>query len=101
LNNLGQTNKETCEKHNLLFRQVAANLDLDTELLSKVERAERNRKREQVLKLALLLKIAEEELISLWFGTKIIDVIGNEKLCFTRLKIINKLNKNDRILLGA
>ena len=50
---------------NLLLRQVAAHIEVDTALMSKAERGERNLSREQVLKLAQLLKVSEDEFVSL------------------------------------
>jgi transcriptional regulator with XRE-family HTH domain len=94
LNNLGQRIRETREKQHLLLRQVAAYLEVDTALISKAERGVRNLNREQVLKLSILLKTSEEELISLWLCDKIIGVVGDDnyalqgmKKAFNKLKI--------------
>lgn len=78
MNNLGQRIRETREKQHLLLRQVAAYLEVDTALISKAERGERNLNREQVIKLSILLKTSEEELISLWLCDKIMSVIGDD-----------------------
>lgn len=94
MNNLGQRIRETREKQHLLLRQVAAYLEVDTALISKAERGVRNLNREQVLKLSILLKTSEEELISLWLCDKIIGVVGDDnyalqgmKKAFNKLKI--------------
>lgn len=58
---LGQKIRETREKQNLLLKQVAAHIKVDTALTSKAERAERNLNREQVIKLAQILKASEDE----------------------------------------
>jgi len=44
---LGQKIRETREKQNLLLRQVAAHIEVDTALMSKAERGERNLNRDQ------------------------------------------------------
>ncbi|MBK9329759.1 MAG: helix-turn-helix transcriptional regulator [Sphingobacteriales bacterium] len=61
---LGQKIREAREKQNLLLRQVAAHIEVDTALMSKAERGERNLNREQVIKLAQLLKASEDDFIS-------------------------------------
>jgi transcriptional regulator with XRE-family HTH domain len=65
LNNLGQKIRDSREKQNLLLRQISAYLEVDTAFISKAERGERKLQRNQVIKLAKLLKISEEELIVL------------------------------------
>lgn len=94
MNNLGQKIRDAREKQHLLLRQVAAYLEVDTALISKAERGERNLNREQVLKLSILLKTSEEELISLWLCDKIIGIVGDDyyalqgiKKAFNKLKI--------------
>lgn len=76
LNNLGQKIRESREKQNILLRQVAAFLEVDTAFVSKAERGERNLQREHVIKLAKLLKISEEELVALWLSDKILNMVG-------------------------
>jgi transcriptional regulator with XRE-family HTH domain len=94
MNNLGQKIREVREKQHLLLRQVAAYLEVDTALISKAERGERNLNREQVVKLAIFLKDSEEELISLWLCDKIISVVGADNYAFQgtqkALEIIKK-----------
>lgn len=83
---LGQKIRETREKQNLLLRQVAAHIEVDTALMSKAERGERNLNREQVLKLAQLLKVSEDEFISLWLCDKVIEAVGNDPLAEQGIK---------------
>ena len=77
---LGQKIREMREKQNLLLRQVAAYIEVDTGLMSKAERGERNLNREQVTKLAKYLETSEEELISLWLCDKVIEVVGADPM---------------------
>ena len=98
MNNLGQKIRASREKQQILLRQVAAFLEVDTALISKAERGERNLNREQVVKLAIFLKDSEEELISLWLCDKIIGVVGEDNYAvqgtIKALKIIKKdINK--------
>lgn len=78
LNYLGQKLRDTREKQCLLLRQVAAHIEVDTALMSKAERGERNLNRVQVVKLAKLLGESEEELISLWLCDKVIESVGDD-----------------------
>ena len=48
----GNRIKELREEQGLLQRQLAAFLEIDTPMFSKIERGDRRAKREQVLKLA-------------------------------------------------
>jgi len=90
----GHKIREAREKQNLLLRQVAAHIEVDTALMSKAERGERNINREQVLKLAKLLKASEEEFISLWLCDKVIEVVGNDPLAEQGIKkALTKIKK--------
>ncbi|MFL5766100.1 MAG: helix-turn-helix domain-containing protein [Bacteroidia bacterium] len=80
MNHLGIKIKELREKRKFLLRQVAAHLECDTALISKVERGERNLSREQIEKLAFLFRVEAEELITLWLAEKVIHVIGDDPL---------------------
>ena len=83
---LGQKIRETREKQNLLLRQVAAHIEVDTALMSKAERGERNLNREQVIKLAQLLKASEDEFVSLWLCDKVIEAVGSDQLAEQGIK---------------
>lgn len=84
--NLGQKLCELRERQCLLLRQVAAHIEVDTALMSKVERGERNLNRDQVLRLAQLLKFPEDEFISLWLCDKVIEAVGNDLLAVQGIK---------------
>ncbi len=95
LNNLGKKIRSERERQNLLLRQVAAFLEIDTALISKVERGERRLSRLHVIKLANLLKVSEEELISLWLCDKIIEVIAEDSYAIQAMnKAINQIKEN-------
>ncbi|VBB45776.1 conserved hypothetical protein [uncultured Paludibacter sp.] len=66
------------EERKLLQRHLAAVLDMDTPMFSKIERGERPAKREQVIAIAKILTTDENELLTLWLADKILDVIENE-----------------------
>ena len=66
------------EKH-LLQRQLAAALEIDTPMYSKIERGDRSAKRTQVVTLAKLLDTDETGLLTLWLADKILGILENEK----------------------
>ena len=70
----GKKIKELREKQGLLQRQLAAVLEIDTPMFSKIERGDRKAKREQVICLAQQLKVDEKELLTIWLADKVIDV---------------------------
>ena len=59
------------EQNGLLQRKVAAALDVDAGLYSKIERGERSAKRDQVINLASILHTDEKELLTLWLADQI------------------------------
>ena len=66
------------EEHGVLQRQLAALLEIDTPMFSKIERGNRYAKRTQVIQLAEYFKIDKNELLTLWLADKILDVVENE-----------------------
>ena len=84
------------EQKQLLQRNFAAAMDIDTPLFSKLERGERRAKREQVIAIAKILQHDETELLTFWLADKIITAIGNEKeLAEKALKVVGKEVKYD------
>ena len=78
MKHLGQRLRELREKQHLLLRQVAAHLEVDTALISKIERGERNASKQQVIELATLLKADKDELLTLWLADKLESAVGEE-----------------------
>ena len=57
-NYFGEKIKELREKKNLLLRQIAAHLEADTALISKIEKGDRKASKEQAIKIAeIALKV--------------------------------------------
>ena len=83
------------EEQQLLQRQLAAALEIDTPMYSKIERGDRPAKRTQVVTIAKILTTDENELLTLWLADKILDVIENEtELADQALKVaINNISK--------
>ncbi len=87
---LGKRIKELREEKGLLQRQLAAELEIDSPLYSKIERGERRAKREQVIKLAKLLQVDENELITLWLAGQVYELVKDEKNAINAIKIVEK-----------
>ena len=85
---LGKRIKELREERHLLQRQLAANLEIDTPMYSKIERGERKAKREQVLKLARLLDTDKDELLTLWLAGQVNEIVKDEDLGLNGLKFL-------------
>lgn len=80
----GNKIKELRDEQGLLQRQLAAFLEIDTPMFSKIERGDRRAKREQVVKLAEYFHQDEKEMLTLWLADKFIDAvkdIQDRKLC--------------------
>lgn len=82
--------RQSREQQGLLLRQVAAVLEVDTALVSKIERGERKASKEQVLKLAELLEIEVDVLLVIWLSDKIVDMLEEEPLAYEVLKNLEK-----------
>lgn len=87
--------KELRESQGLLQRQLSAQLEIDTPMFSKIERGERRAKREQVLKIAELLKADEQELLALWLADQILEITTDEEQALQALKMAEKEIKNN------
>lgn len=85
---LGNKIKELRDKHEVLQRQLAAYLEIDTPMFSKIERGNRRAKRTQVILLAKYFHIDEKELLTLWLADKVLYALeGEEELCLDALDI--------------
>lgn len=77
----------------MLLRHVSAQLDIDTAILSKIERGERKATREQIAKLADILDLDKESLIIQYLSEKILHEIQDEDLGIQALKVAEKTIK--------
>lgn len=87
----GKMIKQLREEQGLLQRQIAAELEIDTPMYSKLERGERMPKREQIGIIADLLNSDEKELRTLWLADKVIKTLQEDKdLSYSAVKIVEK-----------
>ncbi len=87
MNHFGERIKELREQKKLLQKHVASKLDIDTPMLSKIERGERNAKRVQVTVLSKIFNESEEHLLSLWLADKVYDVVKDEVVAIKAMKV--------------
>ncbi|MGN8711619.1 helix-turn-helix domain-containing protein [Hallella faecis] len=94
---LGNKIKSLRDEQGILQRQVAAYLEIDTPMFSKIERGDRRAKRSQVPQLAEYFHVDEKELLILWLADKILDAIEGEKeLQFRAIEVAkHELTKAD------
>lgn len=87
MGSFGQKIRNLRESQELLLRQVAASIEIDQALLSKIERGERIATKNQVIALANFFVIDERELLTLWLGEKIAYEIKHEDIANDALKV--------------
>ncbi|MCB9043393.1 MAG: helix-turn-helix transcriptional regulator [Chitinophagales bacterium] len=96
MNKFGDLIRSTREEREMLLRHIAAELDVDTALVSKIERGEKTAKREHVLALAQLFNINPEELIALWLADQVAHLVESEEQALQALKIAEQEIKNNK-----
>jgi transcriptional regulator with XRE-family HTH domain len=84
--------KQLREEQNLLQRQLAAALEIDTPMYSKIERGDRRAKREQISLLAKELHANPEELLILWLADQVVAVVENDKRIVDKVLDVTKEN---------
>jgi len=70
--------KQLREEKQMMQRQFAAALEIDTPMYSKIERGDRRAKRERITIIGKLLRTGEIILVTLWIADKIIATVGEE-----------------------
>ncbi len=75
---LGNKIRSLRDEQGILQRQVAAYLEIDTPMFSKIERGDRRAKRSQVIQMATYFKVDEKEMLTLWLADKVLDALEGE-----------------------
>lgn len=84
---LGEKLKELREAKGLVQRQVAAELEVDTAYVSKMESNEKPVSRTHLKKLSELLGIDGEELLIIWLADKVYDMVKDEDVALKALSV--------------
>jgi transcriptional regulator with XRE-family HTH domain len=92
----GQKVKELREAKGLVQRQVAAELEVDTAYISKIENEEKTISRSQIPKLSKLFKVSENDLETIWLSDKIMNVLNDEKNSLSVITLtLNRIKNNE------
>ena len=75
---LGNKIRSLRDEQGILQRQVAAFLEIDTPMFSKIERGDRRAKRSQVIQMATYFEVDEKEMLTLWLADKVLDALEDE-----------------------
>jgi predicted nucleotidyltransferase len=86
MNNFGDTIRKLREERKTPLRIVAAYLDIDQAILSKVERGQRKLARQHVVKLAEYFRVIEEDLLVSWLSDKLVYELEGEPIA---LKVLH------------
>jgi len=84
---LGDTIRKLREEKELPLRTVAAYLDIDQAILSKIERGQRKASRVQVVKLATYFDVKENDLIISWLSDKLVVEVEDEEMALKALQV--------------
>lgn len=87
MNILGQKIRELRKNKHLPLREVANFLDIDTSILSKIERGERQISKENVIKIANYFEINPQVLLAEFYSDTIAQLIYQETICDEILKV--------------
>ncbi len=87
MQNIGELIRTLREKEGYPLRKVAAFLDIDQAILSKIERGQRKLTKEQVIKLADFYDYNEKEMLITFLSDRIMYEIGEEDYANEALKV--------------
>ena len=87
MNTLGEFIRKLRIEKKLPLRTVAAFLDIDQAILSKIERGQRKPGRELVSKLAAYYNVNEDEMLVAWLSDKLVYELADEKMALQALKL--------------
>ena len=100
MDSFGDSIKKLREDKELPLRTVAAFLDIDQAILSKIERGQRKPSREQVVKLAEFFKVKENDLLIAWLSDKLVYELEDEDIALKALQVaeekVKYITKNKR-----
>lgn len=87
---IGETLRKLREESKLPLRKIAHQLDIDQSSLSKIERNEKRATKEQIIKLAEIYKVEEQELLLQFNSDNVVYEIKEEENPEKILKVAEK-----------
>lgn len=90
MKNIAEIIREQREQNRLLLRQVAAEIEIDQALLSKIERGDRMPTKEQVIRLAKFYKVDQNEFLIAFFSDKLVYELQDEEVALKAMQVAEK-----------
>lgn len=90
MQNIGELLRSLRERERYPLRKVAAYLDIDQAVLSKIERGQRKLGKDQVKQLAEFYNYNEKEMLITYLSDQIINEIGTDEYAKDALKVAEK-----------
>jgi len=90
MHSFGDKIRQLREEKEVPLRTVAAYLDIDQAILSKIERGQRNPTRQQVIKLAQYYRVKETDLLVAWLSDKLVYELEDEVIALKALEVAEK-----------
>ena len=87
---IGEQIRKLREDKGLPLRKVAAVLDIDQSILSKIERGERKASKDQIIRIAKIFSVDEKELLINYLSDKVLYELIDEDLAADALKVAEK-----------
>ncbi len=87
---IGEQIRKLREEQGLPLRKVAAKLDIDQSILSKIERGERKASKKQIIQIARIFNADEKELLINYLSDKVLYELIDEELAADALKVAEK-----------
>lgn len=90
MDSLATTIRKLREDKELPLQTIAAFLDIDQAILSKIEIGQHKPTREQVLRLAGYFKVNENDLLVTWLSDRLVYELENEEMALQALQLAEK-----------
>ncbi|MEO7176586.1 MAG: nucleotidyltransferase domain-containing protein [Saprospiraceae bacterium] len=87
MKSFGETIRSLRQSKEIPLRILAAVLDIDQAILSKIERGQRSPTRAQVLRLAEYFKVKENDLLAAWLSDKLVYIVEDEEIALEALQL--------------
>lgn len=87
---IGEQIRKLREDMGLPLRKVAAELDVDQSILSKIERGERKASKDQIIQIAKIFQVDERDLLINYLSDRVLYDLVGEELASDALKVAEK-----------
>lgn len=90
MKSIGEIIRALREQKSLLLRQVAAEVEIDQALLSKIERNERMPTKDQVKRFAKFFDKDENEMLISFFSDKLVYEVRDEEVALKAMQVAER-----------